>query len=102
MGADPQSRLGTEFLEIVETKFFACVDDLMADGFGRAEINKFIDLVHDAAFTHELQRQHAAAHGADGQAVGARATKHIIACFTPAAAFHIFRQHRRISRYMLA
>src|SRR6185503_12731317 len=99
---DAEAGLRPKFFEIVQPKFFARVDGLVARGFRRAEIDKFIEIVEYAAFAHNVERDNAAAHGADRQAVGPRCAEHIVGRFAPAAAVHIFEHQRGIPGNVLA
>ncbi len=102
LGADAQAGFRSKFFEIVETEFLGRVDGLVAGGFRRAEIDKLVEIVEHAAFAHDVQRYHAAAHGPDGKPVGASVAEHVVGGFAPAAAIHVFEHQRGISRNMLA
>jgi hypothetical protein len=74
----------------------------MVGALGRAQLDKFVDIVHDAAFAHDLQPDDAAAERADGQAIGLGVAKQIIGALTPAAAVHVFDDDGGITGDMFA
>jgi len=74
----------------------------VAGGFRRAEINKLIEVIEHTAFAHDVERNDAAAHGADGKPIGASVAEHVVGRLAPAAAVHIFEHQCGISRDMFA
>jgi hypothetical protein len=52
---DAEAGLRPKFFEIVQTKIFARVDGLVANGFRGAEVDKFIEIVEHAVFAHDVE-----------------------------------------------
>src|SRR5689334_1345912 len=55
LSTDAEARFRPKLFETVQTKIFARVDGLMTGGFRRAKVNKFIEIVEDAAFAHDIE-----------------------------------------------
>jgi hypothetical protein len=69
--------------------------------FGRAEINKFVDIVRNASFAHDGEANDGSARGADGETIRTNVTIQMIRSLTAAAAVHILDHHRWIAGNML-
>jgi hypothetical protein len=62
-----------------------------------AEIDEFVDIVHDAGFPHDAQPNDRTAQGSDGEAVGVGGAKYMIRRSAPSAALDKFNDDGRIS-----
>ena len=74
----------------------------MAAAFRRSEIDELIDVVHNAGFTHDLQRYDAAAQRSQGKTVRASIAVYVIRRFPSTAAVHELKDDRRIAGDVLA
>ena len=102
MGAETQSARRAQFVEGIKTELPPRVDDIVVLAHRRAEVDEFIDVVHDPSLFHDLQADDRTAEGADGQAVRLGVLKNLIGRPAPAAAFDKLDNQSRITRNILA
>ena len=102
MGADSNSARRSQFFQIVKTELPPGVDDVVVLAHGSSQIDKFIDIVHDAGFPHDVQPNDRAAQGSDGKTVGVDGAEHMICRSAPSSALDKFEDDGRISRDIFA
>ena len=73
------------------------INDLMATAFRGAEIDKFIDVVHDAGLAHNLQRDETATERAYSETVWACIAVHVIGRFPSTATVHELQKDRGVA-----
>ena len=101
-GADFHAGGRSKFFQIVQAGFFAGVVHIVARAFRRAEVEKFVDVVHHAAIAQDAQTNDGAAERADGESVGSGNARHMIAHLPAAAAVHVLDEDGRIARDVFA
>src|SRR5688500_18259787 len=99
--ADAQARGSPQLLYAAQAQLFSCIDDVVAAAFGSAKINKFVEIIHDTAFAHDLQGHDTAAQGADGEAIRTAVSKQIVSGFSTATTVHVLHRDGWITRDML-
>src|SRR5918992_1965662 len=96
--ADAQARGCPDFLYAAQAQLFSCKDDVVTAALGSAKINKFVEIIHDAAFAHDLEGHDTAAQGADGETVRTAVSKQIVGRFSAAAPVHVLHRNSWITR----
>src|SRR5262245_34848526 len=67
-----------------------------------AEINEFVDVIHDAGFSHDVQPNDRTAQGSHGKTVRVDGAKHMICRSAPSSTLDEFNNDGRISRDVFA
>lgn len=86
LGADSETGSRSKLLRIAQTKFLSCIQDLMRSAFRSTEVDKLIDIIHDAGRPEDVQRDYAATQGPYGEAVRLRDLVNMIGRLSTATA----------------